>query len=179
VTVDCFSFIPFPSRFPTTSFSVSAGRLRRTIDGRGDAASPFRVKGGIAASAAPAGDDHAAVGRILVAEDSLIVRRLLVEMLTAGGHVVVDDVGDGTDAIRRYGELAPDLVVLDVNMPGCDGFAAAASILTEDPGARVLIASVLLDEQRVERAQQLGVDGVLAKPFETDALLAAVDLALS
>jgi two-component system chemotaxis response regulator CheY len=118
------------------------------------------------------------VGRILVAEDSLIVRRLVVEMLADGGHTVVGDVGSGTEAIERYRELEPDLVVLDVNMPGCDGFAAAESILAHDGDARIVIASVLLDEQRRERAHDLGVAAVLGKPFETATLLAAVDRAL-
>jgi two-component system chemotaxis response regulator CheY len=119
------------------------------------------------------------VGRILVADDSLIVRKLVAEMLTTGGHDVVAEVGDGLDAVDRYRALGPDLVVLDVNMPGCDGFAAAASILEHDDDARIVIASVLLDEQRRVRAEELGVAAVLAKPFETDTLLAAVDRALA
>ena len=119
------------------------------------------------------------MGRILVADDSLIVRRLVSEMLTAGGHEVVEQVGDGLHAIERYRAVDPDLVVLDVNMPGCDGFAAASAILEHDDDARIVIASVLLDEQRRARAEELGVAAVLAKPFEADTLLAAVDRALA
>jgi two-component system chemotaxis response regulator CheY len=137
------------------------------------------VKARLAFQSARARDDHRSVGRILVAEDSLIVRRLVVEMLADGGHTVVGEVGSGTEAIERYRELAPDLVVLDVNMPGCDGFVAAESILAHDGEARIVIASVLLDEQRAARARALGVAEVLAKPFETDTLLGAVDRALA
>ena len=157
---------------------MSAAPPLWTIGNGGKRASPFRVKGRRACQAAPARDDHGSVGRILVAEDSLIVRRLVVEMLSDGGHTVVGEVGSGTEAIERYRELAPDLVVLDVNMPGCDGFTAAESILAEDGEARIVIASVLLDEQRRSRARELGIAEVLAKPFEVEVLLDAVDRAL-
>jgi CheY-like chemotaxis protein len=178
VTVDCFSFIPVSSCLPPLTGSVSADLPRWTIGDGGKRGSPIRVKARLAFQSAPARDDHGSVGRILVAEDSLIVRRLVVEMLADGGHTVVGEVGSGTEAIERYRELEPDLVVLDVNMPGCDGFTAAESILAEDGDARIVIASVLLDEQRKARARELGVVAVLGKPFETDVLLAAVDRAL-
>lgn len=114
-----------------------------------------------------------------MAEDSLIVRRLVVEMLAGGGHTVVGDVGSGPEAIERYRELEPDLVLMDVNMPGCDGFVAAESILAHDEDARIVIASVLLDEQRRSRARELGIAEVLAKPFQVETLLGAVDRALA
>jgi CheY-like chemotaxis protein len=137
------------------------------------------VKRRIAVNCRPRRTITHGVSRILVADDSLIVRKLVAEMLATAGHDVVAEVGDGRDAVDRYRALDPDLVVLDVNMPGCDGFAAAASILEHDDDARIVIASVLLDEQRRLRAEELGVAAVLAKPFETDTLLAAVDRALA
>lgn len=116
---------------------------------------------------------------ILVADDALIVRRLVVEMLTLAGHSVVGEAGSGPESVELYERLQPDLVILDVNMPGGDGISAAASIRELDPDANVMLASVLVDENRAARARAAGVSEFVTKPFAQADLLAAVDRALA
>jgi two-component system chemotaxis response regulator CheY len=119
------------------------------------------------------------VSRILVADDALIVRKIVVEMLDGAGHAVVGEAGTGSDAVALYDELRPEVVVIDVNMPGGDGIDAAVAIRELDPDARVILASVLLDDRRRDRARAAGVTELVAKPFESHELLAAVDRALA
>jgi CheY-like chemotaxis protein len=116
---------------------------------------------------------------VLVADDAAIVRHIVSEMLRAAGHTVIAEAATGDEVVELYGQLRPDVLVVDVNMPGCDGFTAAATIRETDPDVRVVLASVLVDGPRWERARAAGVTEFVAKPFEAGDLLAALDRALA
>lgn len=79
--------------------------------------------------------------RILVAEDDHNARSLLVELLSALGHIVVSEVGTGREAQDRAIELAPDVVLLDVHMPDGSGIEAAEVITRTTPGTAVVLFS--------------------------------------
>lgn len=79
--------------------------------------------------------------RILVAEDDSNARSLLVELLSALGHIVVSEVGTGREAQERAIELAPDVVLLDVHMPDGSGIEAAEVITRTTPGIAVVLFS--------------------------------------
>ena len=79
--------------------------------------------------------------RILIAEDEVIIRMDLAEMLVAEGYDVIEQVGRGDLAVERTRELAPDLCILDVKMPGLDGLAAARIVVEEDLAAVVILTS--------------------------------------
>ena len=79
--------------------------------------------------------------RILVAEDDDNARSLLVELLSALGHIVVAEVGSGREAQERAAELVPDIVLLDVHMPDGSGIEAAEAITQTTPGVAVVLFS--------------------------------------
>lgn len=79
--------------------------------------------------------------RILVAEDDNNARSLLVELLSALGHIVVSEVGTGREAQERALELVPDVVLLDVHMPDGSGIEAAEVITQTTPGIAVVLFS--------------------------------------
>jgi response regulator NasT len=79
--------------------------------------------------------------RILVAEDDTNARSLLVELLSALGHIVVSEVGTGREAQERAIELVPDVVLLDVHMPDGSGIEAAEVITNTTPGIAVVLFS--------------------------------------
>ena len=79
--------------------------------------------------------------RVLVAEDDLNARSVLVDLLTALGHVVVAEVGSGTEAVTLARDVVPDVVLLDVHMPGGSGIEAAEEITRGTPGVAVLLFS--------------------------------------
>ena len=119
------------------------------------------------------------MARILVVDDNLLIRTLLREILSGAGHEVLAEAGDGDEAIKRYLELRPDLVTLDLVMPRRDGLATLAELRHLDPRARVIVCSAWLTQPRVTTALRLGAKGFVSKPFDRRTLLAAVDAALA
>lgn len=114
---------------------------------------------------------------ILVVDDAAFMRMLLRDILVSGGYSVHEAV-DGDDAIARYRELRPDVVTMDVTMPGRDGIEAVAVIIGEDPSARIIVVSALGQTEIVQSALDAGAFGYLVKPFQPDNVLALVQGAL-
>ena len=113
--------------------------------------------------------------RVLIADDDPLMRMDLAEMLTEEGFEVVGQVGDGERAVELARTLRPDLVILDVKMPGKDGIQAAAEIADEQI-APVIILTAYCDRDLVQRAIDAGAMTYLAKPFSTATLLPAIEL---
>ena len=113
--------------------------------------------------------------RVMIADDDPLIRMDLAEMLTEEGFEVVGQVGDGERAVELARKLRPDLVILDVKMPGKDGIQAAAQIADEQI-APVIILTAYCDRGLVQRAIDAGAMTYLAKPFSTATLLPAIEL---
>jgi response regulator NasT len=116
--------------------------------------------------------------RILIAEDEAIIRLDLKEMLEEEGIDVVAEAADGEAAIRLAREQSPDLVIMDIKMPGMDGLAAAERIIEEDLSA-VLILTAFSQKDLVQRAAEAGAMGYLVKPFQKSDLMPAIEVALA
>ena len=126
-------------------------------------------------SAAEKVQSEVATRRVLIADDDPLIRMDLAEMLTEEGFEVVGQVGDGERAVELARTLRPDLVILDVKMPGKDGIQAAAEIADEQI-APVIILTAYSDRDLVQRAIDAGAMTYLAKPFSTATLLPAIEL---
>jgi len=100
----------------------------------------------------------------------------LAEMLTEEGFEAVGQVGDGQRAAAQARQLQPDLVIMDVKMPGKDGIQAAAEIAAEQI-APVIILTAFAERDLIQRALDAGAMTYLAKPFSTATLLPAIELA--
>lgn len=116
--------------------------------------------------------------RVLVAEDEAIIRLDLVETLREIGYDVVAAVGDGAKAVELAGALRPDLVILDVSMPVLDGLSAAEQIRSADI-APVLMLTAFSQRDLVQRATEAGAMGYLVKPFSSEDLAPAIEVALA
>jgi len=116
--------------------------------------------------------------RLLIAEDEAIIRLDLKEMLEEEGYAVVGEAADGEAAIRLARERSPDLVIMDVKMPGMDGLTAAGVIVDEQLGA-VLILTAFSQRDLVQKAAEAGAMGYLVKPFQKSDLMPAIDIALA
>ena len=115
--------------------------------------------------------------RILVAEDETISRMDLREMLENLGYGVVGEAGDGVAAVNLARALRPDLVLMDIKMPGLDGISAAQT-LAQEHVAPVLLLTAYSDMEVVDRAVDAGVMGYLVKPFLEAQLKPAIEVAL-
>ena len=117
--------------------------------------------------------------RILIADDHTLVRagfRSLLEKLD--GCEVVADVGDGREALRLLEQLQPDVVLMDVKMPGLNGLEATARITRDYPNVRVVILSMYTNEEYVIQALRAGAVGYLLKDAAIPELHLAVQAAV-
>jgi len=116
--------------------------------------------------------------RVVVAEDEVLIRMDLAEMLTDEGYDVVGQAGDGATAVALAEEHRPDLVILDVKMPVLDGIAAAEQIAGQRI-APVVILTAFSQRELVERARDAGAMAYLVKPFTQADLVPAIEMAVS
>ncbi|MDH4208397.1 MAG: response regulator [Anaerolineae bacterium] len=115
--------------------------------------------------------------RVIVADDESIVRMDLREMLESLGYLVVGEAGDGESAVHLSRELRPNIVIMDIKMPGMDGIDAGR-ILTEERIAPVLLLTAYSQQDLVERAKDAGVMAYIVKPFHEADLAPAIEVAL-
>ncbi|MEA2461684.1 MAG: two-component system, response regulator PdtaR [Actinomycetota bacterium] len=116
--------------------------------------------------------------KVLIAEDEAIIRLDLKEMLEEEGLDVVGEAADGEAAVRLAREKSPDLVIMDVKMPGMDGLTAAEQINAHQLAA-VLILTAFSQKELVQRAADAGAMGYLVKPFQKSDLMPAIEIALA
>jgi len=116
--------------------------------------------------------------RILIADDESLIRMDLQEMLRNLGYLVVGQAGDGITALKLARELKPDLVIMDIRMPGMDGIDVAKT-LTEEKIAPVVLLTAYSQKELVDRAREAGVVGYLVKPFKESDLTPAIEVALA
>jgi response regulator NasT len=115
---------------------------------------------------------------VLIAEDEAIIRLDLKEMLEEEGFAVVGEASDGDSCLRDAEEKRPDLIIMDIKMPGVDGLAAAEQVTERGLGA-VLILTAFSQKDLVQRAAEAGAMGYLVKPFQKSDLLPAIEVALA
>jgi response regulator NasT len=113
---------------------------------------------------------------IVIAEDEAIIRLDLRELLEEEGYVVIGEAGRGDQAVELVRQLKPDIVILDVKMPGMDGIEAAR-LITADAICAVLMLTAFSQREIVEQARDAGAVAYLVKPFQKSDLIPAIELA--
>ena len=117
--------------------------------------------------------------RIVIAEDEPLARLDLGQMLENLGHEVVGQAGDGRTAVDLARELHPDLVIMDIKMPGEINGLGAATLLAEERVAPVLLLTAFSDQEFIDGAREAGVMGYLVKPYGENQLAPAIEVALA
>lgn len=115
-------------------------------------------------------------GRILVVDDEPQIRRIMRTTLTGAGYEV-DDAKTGEEALEKVRDFRPDLVLLDINMPGMGGLAAARLIRQDSTIALIMLTVRNTEKDKVE-ALDSGADDYIVKPFSTPELMARIRAAL-
>lgn len=101
--------------------------------------------------------------RVLLVDDHALFRDGIASLLRAGGLEVVGQAGDGLEALKQTRTLHPDLILMDVQMPGMSGVDAAKAIKSESPDVKVVMLTVSDDEQDLFQAIKNGADGYILK----------------
>jgi len=101
--------------------------------------------------------------RILIVEDSNMMRRVIAQVLKEAGHDIVGEAGSGAEALELYSQLQPDLVTMDITMRGMDGITAAKEIMQRYKNARILILSNLDEDKYRDEVDRIGAIGLVNK----------------
>jgi len=118
--------------------------------------------------------------RVVVADDQTVVREGIVMLLgLLSGIEVVGAAADGNEAVRLVAELAPDVVLMDLRMPRCDGVEATRRIRAEHPGTQVVVLTTFADDASLFPALRAGARGYLTKDAGGDEIVRAVESVLS
>lgn len=102
---------------------------------------------------------------LLIADDSLFMRTWLRNMVDDSMFQVIMEAKDGSEAIKKYKEYTPDIVLLDITMPRVNGLTALKEIRLYDPAAKVIMCSALGQESLVMEALQCGAKDFIIKPY--------------
>lgn len=114
--------------------------------------------------------------KVLVADDHPVVRKGLQTCLAKqGGLRIVGEAADGDEALRKARELSPDVVLMDISMPGMNGLAVTEILRKEAPDMKVLILSVHSNKEYIFRVIQAGAHGYVSKEAPPEELLRAIE----
>ncbi|MEM1182262.1 MAG: response regulator transcription factor [Acidobacteriota bacterium] len=112
---------------------------------------------------------------ILIVDDHVVAREGLMAILSRQADFrVVGEAADGRQAVESYDRLGPDIVLMDLRMPGADGFSAIAELATRNPPAKIIVMTTFDGDQFLRRAMQMGAQGYLLKDASRQTLWGAV-----
>lgn len=116
---------------------------------------------------------------VLIVDDLAFIKIVLRDILEKSGFRVVGEASNGEEAIAKYQDTRPDVVLMDITMPGMDGLTALKNIRSIDPEARVIICSALGQQRLIVQAIQLGAKDFIVKPFQPQRVVSALKKALN
>ena len=105
---------------------------------------------------------------VLIVDDAQFMRVMLRDIVEDMGYSVSGEANDGSEAIDMYGQLKPDLVLLDITMPVLDGTVALQAIMKQDPQANVVMITALGQKEQVLASIKAGARDFIIKPFDQE-----------
>ena len=111
------------------------------------------------------------MAKILLVDDAAFMRMMVKNTLNENGYTDLYEASDGAEAVTKYAELKPDLVIMDITMPNMDGLKA---IRKADPNASVVMCSAMGQEAMVIEAIKSGAKDFIVKPFKPDRIIKTV-----
>ena len=111
--------------------------------------------------------------KVLICDDSIVMRKMINDILSRNGFNVVGQAKNGVEAVELYSKLQPDLVTMDIIMPGEPGVEIVKKIVTIDSKARIMMVTGLSQKNLALQAMENGAREFVVKPFDESALLEA------
>ncbi|MBQ1802501.1 response regulator [Lachnobacterium bovis] len=118
------------------------------------------------------------MAKILICDDAEFMRLMIRDILEKEGHEVVGEADNGNTVVELYKQLSPDLVVMDITMPGDNGIKACEKIMDFDKDARLVICSAMGQKAMVVDAIKAGARDFITKPFKEPRIIQAVNRVL-
>lgn len=118
------------------------------------------------------------MARIMIVDDAMFMRKIIGDIIKKIGHEIIAEAGNGEEAFKKYSEMQPDLVFMDITMPEVDGIQGLKMIKSTYPEARIIMCSAMGQQWMVIDAIAAGARDFIVKPFQPDRIEEAVILAL-
>lgn len=117
--------------------------------------------------------------KIMLVDDAAFMRMKIKKALSAGGYNNFVEAQDGAEAVKKYEEEKPDLVIMDITMPNMDGLQALKKIKESDSSANIMMCTAMGQESMVVDAINYGAKDFIVKPFEDERLVQTVNSILA
>ena len=114
------------------------------------------------------------MAKILLVDDAAFMRMMVKNTLKENGYTDTYEASDGAEAVTKYAEIKPDLVIMDITMPNKDGLEALKEIRASDPNASVVMCSAMGQEAMVIEAIKSGAKDFIVKPFKPERIIKTV-----
>ncbi len=112
--------------------------------------------------------------KVLIVDDSLFIRAMIRGILVKNGYEVIAEACDGDDAISKYKEFQPDIVTMDITMPGTNGIIASKEILKLNLNANIIVISAFGHQENILDLLKFGVKDYIFKPVNPELLIQTV-----
>lgn len=119
------------------------------------------------------------MARVLVVDDSTMMRKNLSQIIQDSGHIIVAEAANGMQAITEYQKHKPDLVTMDITMPVSDGIEAVEEIITRFPDAKIIMISALNQREKIFKAIKKGAKHYIVKPFTPEKVTQVINHVLN
>lgn len=118
------------------------------------------------------------MARILIADDSAVIRKTLKRILISAGHDVVEEAKNGVEAVELYAKSQPDMVTMDISMPIMSGIEAVKNIVNKYHDAKIIMISAIDEKNQVFEALECGAKHYIIKPFNENTVLKILDVVM-
>lgn len=115
---------------------------------------------------------------ILVVDDAAFMRMMVKDILSKNGFEVAGEAENGMDAVEKFKELDPDLIIMDITMPEMDGIQAVKEIMKVNNQAKIIMCSAMGQQAMVIEAIQAGAKDFVVKPFQAERIVDSVNKVL-
>lgn len=113
--------------------------------------------------------------RVLIVDDAAFMRLSIKTMITKAGFEVAGEAKNGIEAVKKYKELKPDVVTMDITMPEMTGIEAVKMIMQMDPNAKILMVSAMGQESLVKESIVSGARSFIVKPFTEEQVIQSLN----
>jgi len=118
------------------------------------------------------------MARVMIADDSKAIRITLKDMILNGKHELVAEAADGVEAVEKFVDLKPDVLLLDLVLAKKDGLTTLKEIKETNPNAKIIMVTVLDNKQMIQDCISAGAQAYITKPFTADDVLKSISLAV-
>jgi two-component system chemotaxis response regulator CheY len=105
-------------------------------------------------------------GKVLVVDDAAFMRMMIKDILTKEGYEIAGEAANGREAVEKFSQLKPDVVTMDITMPGMNGIEALKQILNHNSNAKVVMVSAMGQDKLIIEALEAGAVDFIVKPFQ-------------